>query len=222
MRCSKVSNFSRYQAQRVEWTTNALTRALRLCTDEKYACSCITHLAKHVAKIITDEKRLLFVEQVSVDGLAFDDSSLSTSHTNLLKTTSYRCLLDDWMEVHAKKITLSGDRDYRITERKLKLRILELTNMVKFMRGEIEGLERRLFVGSEVTLQEVGPFEEDLSDAFKMVESLLGEFNDYVLVDASGLVVDNSLRRVLIPAEKFNKYLRWRKFNSIKLQFFDR
>lgn len=219
MRSSKVSNFSRYQAQRVVWTTNALTRALRLCTDEKYACRCITHLAKHVAKIITEEKRSLFIEQVSVDGLAFDVSQLSTSYTNLLKTTSYRCLLDEWMGVHASDMAAPGAPDNRVVERKLKLRILELTNMVRFMRGEVEGLERKSFLGSEVVVQE-DLCEEDLSDAFKMVEILLGEFKDYVLVEASGLVVDNSLRKILIPAEKFNKYLRWRKFNSTKLQFF--
>jgi hypothetical protein len=132
------------------------------------------------------------------------------SYSNLLKSISYRCLLDDWMEIHCKVRRDNNTIKDRIKERKLRLDILELSNSNSYLKGVIRELEFRLGAdrGSE---SEVLDFNsDDLDDAYRAIDSLLREFCDLVIIEDSGVAVNNSLRKVLIPSPKFNKYLKWK------------
>jgi len=209
MASSKVSNCSGFQAKSMNQTKTFLERALQERLANKPYPECVTHLAKDLVVIMTRYKQEELIAQASIAGISTVSLVKNIAHSNLLKTATYRVLLDAWMLEHVKIRNLPLQHAM-IRERELRVKLLESANFNRYLQDELNssrGMKNHSTApGSAITTA----LQDDLDSAYRALDSLLSEFDDFLAIEDGRLVVNNSLRRTLVDAADLYGFLEWK------------
>lgn len=210
MDSSRVSHFSDWQNRNMSHMKTLLEKALQERSAAKPYPECVTHLAKEVAKIMTRYKQEELIAQASIAGISTISIVKCLAYSNLLKTATYRVLLDGWMLEHVKARSLPLQKAM-IRERELRVKLLESANLNRYLQDQIAMSEvlqqhKNAHDSTNITIP-----QDDLDSAYRAIDSLLSEFNDFIAIDDGRLVVNNSLRRTLVNAADLYGFLKWKK-----------
>lgn len=206
---SEYSDRYRSKAINVARRKELIQKALTVVTENKLLFSCVTHLASHLSIIVSRAEIEAVVIATGSSGIENEDVRPPISKYTLLKSVTYRNLLDEWMEINCKIRQPQTRLKASVLERRLRFEILDLRNENTLLRKELARKERVSNANDEISSEVSGIDRRDLLDAYFMVEALLQEFEEFLIVQDGDLVVNNPLRRVLISSSKLQKYSRW-------------
>ncbi|MBL7227979.1 MAG: hypothetical protein JJK56_08265 [Pseudomonas sp.] len=209
MNYSKNNPFKSFQQNSVEQTMLLLIAALEECVEVSASPECVTHLAKQCARIMTHHKRLAFAQLVSGANLSEVKPIKAVSYSNLLKTERYRVLLDEWMVKHTNLIE-AAQQQALVRERKLKIKLLDVTNLNRYLENELKMLEADAEADQGGGVDSAATLVDELESAYRTIDSLINEFEPFIAVEEGGLIVNNSIGSKLVDRVDFYGYLRWK------------
>lgn len=209
MNYSENNPFKSFQQNSVEQTMLLLIAALEECVEVSASPECVTHLAKQCARIMTHHKRLAFAQLVSGANLSEVKPIKAVSYSNLLKTERYRVLLDEWMVKHTNLIE-AAQQQALVRERKLKIKLLDVTNLNRYLENELKMLEADAEVDQGGGVDSAATLVDELESAYRTIDSLINEFEPFIAVEEGGLIVNNSIGSKLVDSVDFYGYLRWK------------
>jgi len=209
MNYSENNPFKSFQQNSVEQTMLLLIVALEECVEVSASPECVTHLAKQCARIMTHHKRLAFAQLVSGANLSEVKPIKAVSHSNLLKTERYRVLLDEWMVKHTNLIE-AAQQQALVRERKLKIKLLDVTNLNRYLENELKMLEADAEADQGGGVDSAATLVDELESAYRTIDSLINEFETFIAVEEGGLIVNNSIGSKLVDGVDFYGYLCWK------------
>lgn len=209
MNYSKNNTFESFQQASVEQTMRLLIAALEECVEVSASPECVTHLAKQCARIMTHHRRLAFAQLVSGANLSEVKPVKAVSYSNLLKTERYRLLLDEWMIKHTNFIE-AAQQQALVRERKLKIKLLDVTNFNRYLENELRMLKADAEVDQAGVGDAAATLVDELESAYRTINSLINEFESFIAVEEGGLIVNNSIGSKLVDSADFYGYLCWK------------
>ena len=196
------------RAEKVEARDNLVKAALDKVLDDKLVFESKKRLLAHIAKFISTHEHELLAK--SLDLLPDNISQGNVTVGGLYKSETYMARVDSWLLNNPKAVKKANVQISKKTAQ-MRLQLTTLSNQNERLKLDLYQT-RNLLLSIEVDKAEGerSPRSTDLHDAYFIIDALLLEFGEFVSVDATGISVNNSLRRLLVGAEPISGYLKWR------------
>ncbi|MNC44422.1 hypothetical protein D3C75_933270 [compost metagenome] len=194
--------------EKIETRDNLVREALDEILANNLAFSSKKRLLVYIAKFVSNREYKILTK--GEERLPENISKCNVTVGGLYKSQTYMARVDLWILNNPKAVKRSDVKAGKSTAQ-LRLKLSELSNQNERLRLDLYQA-RNLLLSAEIEeakgVQSHG--YADLYDAYFVIDALLLEFGEFVLVDATGISVNNSIRRFLVGAEPISGYLKWR------------
>ena len=198
-----------YRAQKIsvsrrqEVVKDALIKAARLRIRFDY----LSDLAKYVAlEVQGAERESMLLLKKSVGANELSVRTVVIHYQTFLRSGSpYRRYLEDWWVQHSPEFSEKQKHQHEYM-----VKYADACNEIHALKEKLVEVETQLNGGVNSHLTTASRLAVPASDAYMFVDNLLREFQDFLRIDGSELVTNDSLARTIATREMLSGYQDWK------------
>jgi hypothetical protein len=194
----KTPNTYRWQQERIGERIKIIEATLQELDDKRVTFKKITYLAKYVADAIT-RSECQCLAQAEIQGIRISKAKTCRA-SSLLKSKSYRLLLDMWIRRNNGFSSVEGTE---ITE--LRLRLIKLSNEHNIIVDELRSLQQIHSRKADTLLATT-----ERNDGMTIANAVIMHFQEFCEIESGALIEPSPTRPTIVPANLFSAYLKWK------------
>lgn len=193
----KTSNTYRWQQERIQGRLAIIENTLQELDDRRVSFNKITYLAKFVSEAIT-RAECQDLAQAEKLGIRISKSKTCRA-SSLLKSKSYRPLLDMWIRRNNNMTSVEGAEIAA-----LRLRLVKLSNEHSIVLDELRSLQEIHSRKADTLLATT-----ERNDGMTIAQLVINHFKEFCEIHEGGLIEPSPGRPIIVPADLFSAYLNW-------------
>ncbi|NIF29453.1 hypothetical protein F3J44_24180 [Pantoea sp. Tr-811] len=192
----KASNLYRWQQDRIQHRLAILEASLLDLDQRRVKFKQVTYLAKYIADAISTAERLE-LERTNKMQIKISETK-SCRASSLLKSKSYRPLLDSWI----RRNNIGSLESHEIAD--LRLKLVKLSNEHSIALDEIRTLQE-----IHNTKNHNSPSTSERNDGMTIAQMLISHFKEFCEIQDGALIEPSPGRPTIVPANLFSAYIKW-------------